>query len=83
MTISLKRMTQRHMESDTHWNYLNPFTAPACDISGLKSVHIHSCIFDGPTTNLLLILCILIEVLLQAHAKGKKILNYFKFGTFY
>ena len=27
-------------------------------------------IFDGPTTNLLLILCVLIEVLLHAHVKG-------------
>ena len=36
-------MTQRHWESDTHWNYLDSFTTPACDISGLKSAHIHSC----------------------------------------
>ena len=40
-------------------------------------------IFDGPLTNLLSILCILIEVLSCAHAKGnKKGLNDFKFGTF-
>ena len=39
-------------------------------------------IFDGPTTNLLSILCTLIEVLLRAHVKGGKNLNYFKFGTF-
>ena len=38
-------------------------------------------IFDGPTTNLLLILCILIEVLSCAHVKGEKSLNDFKFGT--
>ena len=40
--------------------------------------------FDGPITNLLSILCILIEVLSRAHAKEEKInkisLNIFKFG---
>ena len=37
---------------------------------------------EGPITNLLLILCILIEVLSPAHAKGGKSHNNFKFGTF-
>ena len=32
-------------------------------------------IFDGPITNLLSILCILIEVLSRAHAKGEKALT--------
>ena len=39
-------------------------------------------IFDGPITNLLSVLCILIEILPRAHAKGGKKLNDFKFGTF-
>ena len=38
-------------------------------------------IFDGPITNLLLILCILIEIFSRAHALGGS-LNDFKFGTF-
>ena len=37
--------------------------------------------FDGPITNLLLILSILVEVLLRVHAKRGKSLNDFKFGT--
>ena len=39
-------------------------------------------ISDSPITNPLSILCILIEVLSRAHAKGEKSLNDFKFGTF-
>ena len=39
-------------------------------------------IFGGPITNLLSILCILIQVLSLAHEKGRKSLNDFKFGTF-
>ena len=39
-------------------------------------------IFDGPITNTLSILCILIETLSCAHSKGQKSLNGFKFGTF-
>ena len=38
-------------------------------------------IFDGPITNLLSILCILVEVLSRAHANRGKSLNDFKFGT--
>ena len=38
-------------------------------------------IFEGPITTLLSILCILIEVLLRAHAKREKSLNNFKFGA--
>ena len=37
--------------------------------------------FDGPKTNLLLILFILVEILLRVHAKRGKSLNDFKFGT--
>ena len=40
------------------------------------------CIFDGPITNLFSILCILIEILSRAHAKGKKSLKGFEFGGF-
>ena len=39
-------------------------------------------IFDGPITNLLSTMCILIEILSCAHAKRGKGLNDFKFGTF-
>ena len=52
----------------------NPFTATACKISRLK-MHTYTppnMIFDGPVTNLLSILSILIEILLRAHAKGAK-----------
>ena len=38
-------------------------------------------VFDGPISNLLLILCILIEIFSRAHALGGS-LNDFKFGTF-
>ena len=35
---------------------INPFTAPACNISGLKSAHTHTLLqtvyFDGPIPNL-------------------------------
>ena len=40
-----------------------------------------SILFDGTATNLLSILCILIEVLSCVHAKGEKGINDFKFGT--
>ena len=39
-------------------------------------------IFDGPVTNLLSVLCILIELFWRAHVKGGKKLNGFKSGTF-
>ena len=39
-------------------------------------------IFDGTTTNLHSLLCVLIEILLCAHVMGKKGFNNFKFGTF-
>ena len=39
-------------------------------------------IFDGPITNLLSVLCILIEILSGAHTTEKKSRNGFKFGTF-
>ena len=48
----------------------NPFTAPACKISGLKSMPANSR-SDGPATNLLSILCILIEAILHVHAQRK------------
>ena len=37
--------------------------------------------FNGPLTNLLSVLYILIEIISHAHAKGKKDLNDLKFGT--
>ena len=39
-------------------------------------------VFDGLITNLLSILCILVEVISRAYAKEVKSLNGFKFGTF-
>ena len=40
-------------------------------------------VFDGPITNPVSVLWILIEILSHAHGKGKKKnLNDFKFGTF-
>ena len=38
-------------------------------------------IFDGHITNVLLTLCVLVEVLLQAHAKREKGLNGINSGT--
>jgi len=38
---------------------------------------------DSPIRNLLLVLCILIEILSRAQTKGKRDLNDFKFGTFF
>ena len=60
---------------------LNPFTAPACKVSGHTYTPAHS-VSDGTTTNLLSILCSLIKIVSCAHAKGQKKLNDFKFGTF-
>ena len=50
----------------------------------MKSAHIHAenSVFDGPVTHLLSVLCIFIEILLRAHAKGQKSHNDFRFGTF-
>ena len=48
---------------------INPFTAPACKISGLKSAYTSAdSIFEGPITNLLSVLCILVEILAHSHA---------------
>ena len=43
-------------------------------VDGPITIHaaLNSIIFDGPITKLLSILCILIEILPCAHAKGKK-----------
>ena len=53
---------------------VNPFTAPDCKISGLRSGHIKpsDSLFDGPVANILLILCILTEIISRAHEKGAK-----------
>ena len=47
---------------------------------------VHPCapensVFDGPVTNILLVLCVLIGVLSHAHAKGRQGRNNFKFDT--
>ena len=60
---------------------LNPFIATVCKkikkkIAGMKSARIHThlqnSIVDGPETNILSVLCILIEILSRAHWKRKK-----------
>ena len=50
-------------------------------MTGLHESCVAKSTFDGPVTDLLSVLCILIEVLSNPHAKGKS-LNDFKFGTF-
>ena len=50
-------------------------------MTGLHKSCVAKSTFDGPITDLLSILCILIEVLSHPHAKGKS-LNDFKFGAF-
>jgi len=59
---------------------INPFSAAAGSISGLKKYsHTHTAarnVFDGPTTNLFSILCILIEIVSRAYTLvGKKTLK--------
>jgi len=51
--------------------FLNPFTATACTISGLKNATTHlQTIFSGHTAHLLSMLCILMKIL--SHASAKK-----------
>ena len=60
---------------------LNPNPATSCQIFGLKSAHTYTPadnIFGGPVTNLLSILCILIEILSRAHAKEAKKPQWFR-----
>ena len=53
---------------------INPFIAPACKISGLKSAHIHACkqyfwwSYNKSTVNIVHF----DQILSQAHAKGAK-----------
>ena len=63
----------------------NPFTAPACKISGLKEprARLKTSIFSGPIILLLSVLCVLTEILSNAGAKKKaKRLKGFEFRTF-
>ena len=72
------------------WNFnynINPFTAPACKISRLKSAHIHACkqyIWSPYNKNELSILCILTKIpsCVQAKSPLKSLNSGFKFGTF-
>ena len=50
---------------------VNPFTAPAGKISRLKT-RLQIAYFDGPIRSLLSVLCILIEIVSRAHAKGNQ-----------
>ena len=63
---------------------LTPSLPQPVKMFGLKSTPYttENSIFDGPITNLLSVLCILIEVLSHADAKGAQRLNNFEFGTF-
>ena len=62
---------------------LNPFTAPASKISGLKSTHIRlQTIFSGLIRNPLSALCALVEI--PSHTDGgKKGLRIFQISHFY
>jgi len=63
---------------------VNPFTAPACNFSGLKEArkHAHS-IYSGPLTHLLSMLCVLMQLVSHAGAeKEAKRLKGFILGTF-
>ena len=74
-----------HMYQHQHAHeHINPFTVPTCKIFGLKSAPYtpKDSIFDGPITNLHSLLCILIEVLSHADAKGAQRLHNFECGTF-
>ena len=65
-------------------NSFNPFTAPACKISGLKIALIRACkqyircSYNKSTFNA----AHFDKVLSRAHAKEEKSLSDFKFGTF-
>ena len=65
----------------------NPFTAPACKISRLKSAHTHTpanCIFDGLITNRLWILCFSVEILsMVCSCKGEKGSQWLQMWHFY
>ena len=52
---------------------INPFTAAACEISGLKDAPdaAANSIFSGPVTHLLSVLCVLLKILSDAGAKKK------------
>ena len=71
----------------TRFSRFNHFTATAGNIPGLKShkYKLSNGISNGPVTNLLSILYILIEVLSLVHAKRGEIigLNGIKFGFFF
>jgi len=61
---------------------INLFIAPAGTISVLKSAahtRLQITYFEGSVTNLLSVLCFLIEIFSRAHAKGQKDLIDFKF----
>ena len=63
---------------------LNPFTASACKLSGLK-VHGHpaNSLFSGSISHLLSLLCVLIKILSHSSAKKKtEKLKGFDFRTF-
>ena len=66
-----QRRADKCLSATSHCSQFN--CAPACKYSGLKSADMHACKqhFDGPRTNLLSILCVLIEVYSCGHAKGE------------
>ena len=64
---------------------INPFTATACKISGLKSIRtsLQNSTLPGPITNLFSILCILTEILLCQCEKANKKTQNFQISPFY
>ena len=64
-----------YVTARVHKGTINPFTAPAYKISGLKSAHTHTpanSIFSSPVTNLLSVLCVLVEILSRTNAEIKE-----------
>ena len=59
---------------------LNPFTAPACKISGLQNAH---GIYSVPITHLLSVLCVLMKVLSRSHASAKEKTERLQMSHFY
>ena len=71
--------------TDSPSKVFNPFTAPACNISGLKDARAvpANSIFSGPIPHLLSMQCILMKILSDANEKKKtKRLKGFRFDTF-
>ena len=72
-TVHLQTVVVTHAVTDVC--SFNPFSDLACKISGAEEytlARLQTIVFDGPVTNLLSVLSILIEVLSRTHAKRGK-----------